>query len=83
MRKTNRVTCEHCRKFIPVNVFSRNHGDKCPYKDAPKGYKMCKTCGEFIEVRYFATLSVNTYDGRNATCNACLAQKYDPTRKAV
>ena len=83
MKKINRVICEHCGKSVPVNVYSRNHGDKCPYKGAPCGRKKCKICGEFIEIRYFATVSVNTFDGRNSSCNACLAERYDPTRKAV
>jgi hypothetical protein len=74
--KLPRVQCPHCEVWVSKNVYSRNHGDKCPYKDAPIGAKKCKSCGEFIPVEHFAIVSVDTFDGRNATCNQCLSKKY-------
>lgn len=83
MREISRVTCEHCGASIPVNVYSRNHGDKCPYKGAPSGCKMCKDCGQFVPVTSFATVTVNTFDGRNATCNSCLGKRYYVPKQAA
>lgn len=74
--KLPRVKCEHCGVFVSKNVYSRNHGDKCSYKDAPEGFKMCRSCDEFLPIYSFAAVTVNTFDGRNSTCNSCLSKKY-------
>lgn len=76
-----KVECEHCKCEVPPNVYSRNHGDKCPYKDAPEGFKTCKCCNEFVLITSFALVTVNTYDGRNGTCNSCLGKKYYTPRR--
>lgn len=74
--KLPRVRCEHCGVYVSKNVYSRNHGAKCSYKEAPRGYKRCRCCGQFVALTSFALVSVNTFDGRNATCNQCLGRKY-------
>lgn len=71
-----RVLCEHCGVYISKNVYSRNHGDKCPYMGAPPGSKKCKSCGKFVPVENFSPVAVNTFDGRNSACNKCLSLRY-------
>lgn len=76
VRETKRVRCEHCGYEVPANVYSRSHGDKCAYKDAPKGTKRCRKCGKYVPIENFTTAKGSTVDGRGSTCNACLNQKY-------
>lgn len=67
--------CEHCGYTIGTNSYARNHGDKCPYKGAKKGYKFCKICGEEKALIEFNKVISRTYDGLNQACKECASIK--------
>jgi len=79
-REVKRVECEHCGDSVPVNVYSRSHGDKCSYKDVKPGHKRCRKCNEEVLIDGFTTVATS-FDGRSSTCNRCLVNKYYYERK--
>lgn len=67
--------CKHCGYKVGMNSYVRNHGDKCPYKDAKPNHKFCKICGREFPLSDFNKVSSRTYDGLNQACKECASIK--------
>jgi hypothetical protein len=72
------VECEYCGASIPRNVYTRNHGEKCPYNMAKPNHKFCKTCGQERPISEFYAATTKTFDGLASTCKVCIL---DQTKK--
>jgi len=79
--KRNYKICEHCGIEVPNNVYSRNHGDKCPYANVPEGFKRCKNCGLPKPIEDFYLIKNNTFDGRHHMCSECISKLYNEKNK--